>query len=154
MKRSLLLAAALLFATSASAQYKWTDRNGKVQYGDTPPPGVHASSVRGPTSPASPPPQAPAADAKGNPLTPAEQEAAFRKRQLEAGKEREKQAQMAQDAEAKKENCARAREALRTLESGQRISRTDAKGERYYLEDAQIAEETGKARTRVQQWCN
>jgi hypothetical protein len=31
--------------------------------------------------------------------------------------------------------------------------RTDAKGERYYLDDAQIAQELSKARQDVQQWC-
>ena len=59
-----------------------------------------------------------------------------------------------QEAQAKKENCARAQEYVRTIESGQRISRTDAKGERYFLEDAQIAQEAARARQAVQQWCN
>jgi hypothetical protein len=138
-------------AVAMAQQYKWVDGNGKVQYGDTPPPGVQATPVRPPSGAAAQP--AAKADKKG-PLTPAEQEAEYRKRQLEAGKEREKQAQLAQEAEAKKENCSRAQQNLRTLESGQRIARTDAKGERYYLEDAQIAQETAKARQGVQQWCN
>jgi len=152
MKRTLLLVAVLFVATPLHAQYKWTDKNGKIQYGDTPPPGVNASAMRAPSAPASAP--APAAEAKGKPLTPAEQEAAFRKRQIDAAKEQEKQAQAAQDAAAKKENCSRAQQYLRTLESGQRIARVDAKGERYYLEDAQISQETANARTQVQQWCN
>ena len=37
--------------------------------------------------------------------------------------------------------------------AGARIQRTDAKGERYYLEDAEIAKETARARQAVQQWC-
>jgi hypothetical protein len=57
------------------------------------------------------------------------------------------------DAEAKQENCARAREALRTFESGQRVSRTDAQGERYYLDDNAHASETEAARRAVQDWC-
>jgi hypothetical protein len=40
------------------------------------------------------------------------------------------------------------------MESGQRIARTDARGERYFLEDAQVAQEAAKARQAVQQWCN
>lgn len=153
MTRALIFIAAALFAASALAQqYKWVDKNGKVQYGDAPPPGVKATPLRPPPGPASQP--APKASAKKGPLTPAEQEAEFRRRQQEAGKDRDKQAQLAQEAEAKKENCARAQDALRTLESGQRIARTDSKGERYYLEDAQIAQETAKARQNAQQWCN
>ncbi|MEW6690029.1 MAG: DUF4124 domain-containing protein, partial [Pseudomonadota bacterium] len=58
------------------------------------------------------------------------------------------------DAAAKQENCERSRESLRVLESGQRIARTDARGERYYLDDAQIAQEMAKARDAVKQWCN
>jgi hypothetical protein len=34
------------------------------------------------------------------------------------------------------------------------VTRTDAKGERYYLDDAQIAQETARARQSAQQWCN
>lgn len=63
------------------------------------------------------------------------------------------QAKAEQDAQVKRENCSRAQDALRTLESGQRISRTDSKGERYFLEESQIAQETAKARESVGQWC-
>jgi hypothetical protein len=158
MKRTLLLMILLLAAASASAQqYKWIDKNGRVQYGDSPPAGANATPLRPPSGTHSQP-AATQDDAKGaarkGPLTPAEQEAEFRKRQEEAGKANEKQAQAAQQAETKRQNCARAQSSLRTLESGQRISGTDAKGERYYFDEAQIAQETAKARQSVQQWCN
>jgi hypothetical protein len=153
MKRAFLFAAACAFAAAGMAQqYKWTDKNGRTQYGDVPPPGVKATPLR-------PPPSAPAAEAaapnaaKKGPLTPAEKAAEYRKRQQEASKEREKLAQEQQAAEAKKENCARAQDALRTLQSGQRLSGIDAKGERYYLDEAQIARETARAQQGVQQWC-
>jgi hypothetical protein len=153
MRKAFLLAALLAFAAAASAQqYKWTDPNGRVQYGDTPPPGVNATQLGPPSAASAPAPDTKAAP-KG-PLTPAEQEAEFRKRQIDAEKEREKQAHAQQQAEVKRENCARAQEYLRTLESGQRIARTDSKGERYYLEDVQIAQETSGAREDVRKWCN
>ena len=160
MNRTFLLALACAFATTALAQqYKWTDKNGRVQYGDAPPPGVKATPLRPPAAAPAPAPKTPAAKAadpkaaKKGPLTAAEQEAEYRKRQQDAAKEREKLAQEQQATEATKENCTRAQEALRTLQSGQRVARTDAKGERYYLEDAQIAQETAKAQQAVQQWC-
>jgi hypothetical protein len=157
MKKSLIFAAALLFSAAAGAQaYKWADKNGKVQYGDVPPPGVTATPVRSVSTPPAPP-AAKQDDAKGaakkGPMTPAEQEADYRKRQQEAEKDRQKQAQAQQEADGKRENCARAHEMLRSLSSG-RVSRTDAKGERYYLDDAQLAQETAKAQQAVQQWCN
>jgi hypothetical protein len=158
-----MVLAGLLLASAAGAQaYKWVDKNGRVQYGDSPPAGVHATPMRPPSRTAAPPaaPAAKADDAKSaaakksGPLTPAEQEADYRKRQLEAQKEQEKQAAASKEASVKKDNCARAQEYLRTLDSGQRISRTDAKGERQFLEDAEIAREKSQARQNVQAWCN
>jgi hypothetical protein len=152
MRRLLLIVFSLAFAAAAMAQpYKWVDQNGKVQYGDAPPPGVKATPLRSQPAPQAAPVVDPAA--KKAPLSPAEQEAEFRRRRLEAEKEREKQAQAEQLADGKRENCARAQEMQRTLASG-RVSRTDAKGERYYLDDSQLAQESAKARQGVEQWCN
>jgi hypothetical protein len=152
MNKALLIILGIAFAAAASAQqYKWVDKDGKVRYGDVPPPGVKATPLR------APPPRAAAAapaakkDAAGKALTP---EQAFRKRQEDAEKDREKQAKADQAAQEKRENCTRSQDALRTLESGQRISRTDSKGERYFLDDSQVAQEMAKARQNAQQWCN
>ena len=152
MNRTIIFGLGVLFATAAAAQqYKWVDQNGKTQYGDVPPPGVKAQRLKPPPGvPGAPSSAAGKKDEKAKPLSP---EAAYRKRQEDAQKENEKAAQAEQEAAAKRENCVRAQETLRTLESGQRISRTDAKGERYYLEDAQIAQETQRARQIVQQSC-
>jgi uncharacterized protein DUF4124 len=153
MSRFLVLAAALALSFAAAAQqYRWVDKDGRVQYGDVPPPGVKATPMRAPSGPAAP--AAPAAKAGGKALTPAEQEAAFRQRQQEAQKEANKASQGEREAAEKKENCARARESQRSLEMGGRQSRVDEKGERYYLEDAQIAQELEKARQAVQQSCS
>ncbi len=46
MKRVLLCAALLAWSGLASAVvYKWVDSEGKIQYGDRPPDGVHAEIV-------------------------------------------------------------------------------------------------------------
>lgn len=145
MKRILLAAAILAFSGTALAQqYKWRDENGRVRYGDVPPPGVNATRLRPPPAPSS----TPAAKSFK------ERDAEFRKRQQEAEKEREKQQQTAENASAKREGCQRAQEYIRTIESGQRISRTDSRGERYFLDDAQRAQELAKAREAAQQSCN
>jgi hypothetical protein len=155
MERLLLAAltalAGLAFAGAALAQqYKWVDQNGKVQYGDAPPPGVKAQRLKPPTSGPAPAAAAKPDDKGGKGLSP---EAAFRKRQEDAEKDRQKQAQDEQAETAKRENCARAKEQLRQLESGQRIARTDAKGERYFLEDSQLQQEAARTRQIVQQSC-
>jgi hypothetical protein len=154
MLRALLLIASLAFAGAAAAQYKWVDKDGRVQYGDTPPPGVKYSPLRRPPPPLSQPEASDKKDdPKKGPLTASEKDAEFRKRRQEAEQDRQKQAKAQQEAEGKRENCARAQESLRGLEGG-RVARTDAKGERYFLDDAQLAQETVKARQVAQQWCN
>lgn len=161
MMRSVLLAVMLAFAAGAFAQmYRWVDKDGRVHYTATPPPaGTKARTLRAPTAaPAEPAADdaakdAAAKDARKGPLTPAEQEQEFRKRQLEAQKAQEKEALAAKEAETKQANCNRAREALATLESGQRVAGTNAQGERYYLDDEARARETAAARRSMQDWC-
>lgn len=166
MLRILILCVTLVFAANASAQmYRWVDKDGKVHYTATPPP-PGTKETRTLRSPAAPPAaaddaakdagaqDAAAKDARKGPLTPAEQEQEFRKRQLEAQKASEKAALAAKEAEVKQANCTRAREALATFESGQRIARTNAQGERYYLEDDARDREAQAARRAAQDWCD
>jgi hypothetical protein len=146
--------AGLAFAAAAAAQSKWVDKDGRVTYGDAPPQGANAQSMgRAPSGYGT---QAEATETKDDakkPLTAAEQDAENRKRQKDAEKDREKQAHSEQAAAAKRENCARANENMRVLEAG-RVARYDSKGERYFLDDSQIAQETVKARQEARQWCN
>src|SRR5260221_14401706 len=84
MKRLLLILAVLAFSGAASAQaYKWVDKDGKVRYGDTPPPdATKVTRLKG--SSGTPAATAPATDgkkgaaSKDKALSP---EAAFKKRQ-------------------------------------------------------------------------
>ena len=153
----LLAAFAFMAAGAAHAQqFKWVDSDGKVRYGDVPPPGVKATPLKGvPAAPAPPAASAgKAKDAKKGPLTPAEQEQEYRKRQAEAQKAAAGAEKEQGEKAAKQQNCEAARESLRAIESGQRIARTDAKGERYYLDEAQLAQEASKMRQAAQQACN
>ena len=155
--RHILLTLAVAFAAGAAqAQIKcWTDASGKRTCGDTPPPGAKVTTVRTESSPAAP--AAPASkDAKGapaGPLTPAQQEQEYRKRQADAQKAAAKAEEEQKNEQAKRENCDRARAALRTLEGGQRVVTTDAKGERYYLNEAEIEKQTAVARQQVNESC-
>jgi len=155
MKKPWIFLLALALAGAAHAQqFKWVDKDGKTRYGDNPPAGVKATALGAPASGAAPAaPAAGAKDAKKGPLTPAEREQDYRNRQREAKKASEKADQEMQAQAAKKDDCERATEYLRTLESGQRIARTDASGERYFLDENQIAQETVKARRSAQQAC-
>jgi len=154
-----LLAAACALPLAAHAQvYKWIDEHGKVRYGDTPPPKAKAKVIATPSarSPATPPAAAnagKAADARKGPLTPAEQEMEFRRRAKEAQTRDAKAEKERKDQEARRLNCENSQQTLRGLESGQRISRTNAQGERYFLDEAQVAQEIARAKDTVSQWC-
>ncbi len=161
MKRlALTIGLVLMFGLPAFAQtYKWIDQNGKVQYSDTPPPSnIKSDRLRIPAhAPDAPPPSAAkgaAKDAaKGGPKTTAEQEQAFRKRQLDSSKAEQEQEQKQAEATREAENCRRARAALTNLQIGGRQMRIDEKGERVFLDDAQIAQETARAQQEVAQAC-
>lgn len=159
---SVALALTLCVALPASAQmYKWVDSDGKVQYSDKPPPSnIKAEKLRVPARAA----DAPATGedkgaaqkdaAKPAPKTAAEQEQAFRKRQLDAAKAQTEQAKKQAQAGDRAENCKRAREALANFEIGGRITRIDEKGERVYLDEQQIAQEMARARAEAAAACN
>jgi hypothetical protein len=162
MMRLLVLGSMLFYTAAASAQlYRWVDGDGRVHYSSAPPPaGVKSRTLTAPASaPVAPAtngesaPDAAAKDASKGPLTPAEQEQAFRKRQLETQKAAEKAEAERKEASTGAANCERAREYLRTLESGQRVSRTNAQGEREYIDDAARVRETESARRAVTDWC-
>jgi len=158
MRKILLLLALSAVAGTAHAQIKCWNEGAKRVCGDAPPPGAKVTTLRTPSGPTASAPAAgdAAKDAKAGkrgPLTAAEQEQEYRKRQAESKKGAEKLAVEQKDAASRRENCERAREALRTYESGGRVARTDAKGERYFLDENQIAEEAAKSRQNVKESC-
>lgn len=140
--RALPLAASLILvgAPVSAELYKWTDAEGKVHFSDQPPPPEIKAPVtvkpRRPTA-------APAA-----PATPTyvEQEADFRKRQVEAAEKAKAEKQAADDAAEKQRNCEQARARVASLEVGGRITRTNAAGEQIFLTDAEIVQALSNAR--------
>lgn len=155
-----LLAIAVLPVASAQP-YKWKDEKGQTVIGDTPPPrsskakklggdsGAAASqaTTENSTAPAAAAPQ-PAA-----PKSAAEKEMEFRKRQQESREKEEKEAKEQADAAKRKQNCAQAQQALRTLESNQRITTINEKGENQFLDEEKRQAEMGRARESVAEWC-
>ena len=177
MKRfSVAIWLALCVVLTASAQvYKWVDADGKVHYSDKPPEsnvkseklhiGTHTGStpVASEAKSAASEGKAPAGAGKGaaqkdaakdGPKTAAEQEQAFRKRQLDAAKAQKDEEQKQAQARDKAENCKRAKAALADLQIGGRQTRVDEKGERVFLDEQQIARETARARGEAAAACN
>jgi len=170
--RVMLLAALALAAAAvsgpATAQWAWKDDNGRVVYSDRPPPsGVKSDRiVRQPSNAQTvlPPGQTgadmgtkPAADSKSSasnaPKKTPEQEMEFRKRQQERADAEKKANEEQAKAAAKATECERAKGYLKAVEEGQRIARTDASGNREFLDDSQRAAEAERARKIVQSTC-
>jgi len=154
---------------SAQAIWKWRDRDGHLQVSDRAPPVdvpdkdilQRPGAARGVTVSASAP-----LDAGTDALIPApgasapstDRELEARKRKLLADQAAQKQAKESADKErtasVKAENCRRARNQLKTLESGVRISRPNEQGEREVLDDQGREQETQRARDLVNSNCN
>lgn len=146
----LLPLAALVAAGTASAQvYKCVDPNGKTVYLQSPcPPGQSSKVIR-----ATPPATPEASAAKPGAKPPPTPEQAFQKRQKDRQEADKKTAEEQAEAQRKEQACQQAREQLARFDSGVRIAGIDAKGERYYLDDAQLAQEKARAQASVSQWC-
>ena len=138
----LFIALAILLATAtvAAQVYKWVDKDGKVQYSDTPPP---ASATK--------------TEAKKIDTAPTKslQDRAkdFDKRKIDVAEKAKKSAADQEKAAIDAANCSDARAALRTLETGRPITRTNDVGDREYLNDETREAEIAKARKSIAGFC-
>jgi len=144
----------IFLALPASAQYIWLDKNNVKNYSDKPPPAtIPASRIlktpRNKTAIPAPTAAQASASAAANGAPTAQQKPPAAKSEADKKKEQaekdKKAAEQAKQAEAKAKNCERAREHQRTLSSGQRLMRTNEKGERVVLSDEQRAQEQQEA---------
>lgn len=143
-----LVGAAL--AGPVAAQWKWRTANGQIQYSDLPPPpGVAekdilqrptAATLRAPAA-AAPAASAPALNPKN-----VDPELEAKRKKAEQDDAAKAKAEEQRVAAAKADNCKRARDQIRTLESGQRMARINDKGEREVLDDKMRADEMKRAR--------
>lgn len=136
---------------------KCVDTSGKTFYSQVPcPPNAKSSTIRSAAPPANPSPAAApgsgVAKAAG-PKSAAELELEFRKRRTEQADAEKKEQEKVAEAAQRDENCRSSRGALASIESGGRQSRVNEKGERFMLDDAQLAQERERARKAVDQWC-
>ena len=151
----------LALALPAAAQWKWRDQRGQTQYSDLPPPrGVPESDIlQRPsasgarralvvTAPASAASAAPLAAMRAS-----DPELEARRKKAEQDVADKKKAEEARLAVARADNCARAREQLRTIDSGLRMARVNAKGEREVIDDAARAAEAERMRAMIASEC-
>jgi hypothetical protein len=147
MKRLLLFAALLAWSGMASAVvYKWVDAQGKLQYGDRPPDGVHAEVVEllvahNNSSARSAPTSAQAA--------PAARTAA------PTDKDANDKTAVAQDvAQTRDKQCTEAQDRYKKLIEGRRLYKTGPDGERQFMNSEEIDTERLNAKKDVDATCN
>jgi hypothetical protein len=146
MKRLLLFAALIAWSgMSGAVVYKWVDAQGKLQYGDRPPDGVHAEVVEmlGNHAARSAPPAAPAA----SPPPPSSSKPS-------ATGDATKQAVDSDVAQTREKQCADAQDRYKKLIEGRRLYKEGANGERQYLTSDEIDAERLSAKQAVDDICN
>jgi hypothetical protein len=151
MKRLLLFAALIAWSGMASAVvYKWIDAQGKLQYGDRPPDGVHAEVVellvahaagntaaRASSAPSQAAPAVRAAPDKPSPKDVSDKKA------------------IDQDvAQIKDKQCTDAQDRYKKLIEGRHIYKTGPDGERQFMTSEEIDTERMNAKRDIDSICN
>jgi hypothetical protein len=171
--QTLIFSAACILSLSASAQWQWIDKDGHKVFSDRPPssdvpeknilkrPRQYGKATGVPAAAALPTPDASGATAQAQGGT--SKPAGADKELMDKKKQAEKQAADAEAAKRKAEeervakiqaeNCSRARQSLAGISSGVRMTRTNEKGEREFLDDAARAEEARRTQAVIDQDC-
>ena len=147
---SLTLLLMLLGASSTSFAgkiYKWTDSEGKVHYGERAPSGK-AKQILVPQSRRYGASPAPKPDNKTDAASKfLESVATERKEKKEVADKAAKEKEIAD------KNCSNARGRVASLKQGGRRFTVDEKGERTYLNEADIQSRLKEAQMKVEKWC-
>lgn len=166
----LLLGIAYLITISASAQWQWTDQDGRRVFSDRPPPidipdknilqrpSARAAkkgtpeAILPPTLTAVPvsAPQSAGATLK---LSGIDKELAANKKKADEAQAAKSKTEQEDNRKVRAESCSRAKQAKASLDSGMRIGRTNEKGEHEVLDDAGRAAEIKRIQAIVDTDC-
>jgi len=171
--RGLLVAAALVATSGAWAQWQWKDASGRNMFSDTPPPASIPDSAILKRPKGSAPASAPTAlateasttsAATAQPSAPVAKPAPSGDNQLEQRKQQmekadtdrrkaEEKAAEEKAAKARAVNCENGRKNKATIESGVRVTVSNAKGEAEYLDEAGRAAQLRQANEVIRENC-
>ena len=165
---------ACLTALTAAAQWQWLDKDGRKVYSDRAPPaeileknivkrpgGMTKAAVKaetvlnadGTVAGAAQTASAPQAASSVPKLSGVDKELMEKKKQAADAEAAKRRAEEERITKAKVENCAIGKQAKASLDSGVRIGRTNAKGEREILDDAARAAETKRVQNIIDASC-
>jgi len=143
MKRTLILALALVFASAAGAQmYKYTDpKTGKTVYTDQPPADADTKSVNVKPS--------------GGPATKSavEQDKAMEKGRKKVADDSKKAGETAERAAKAEAHCNAAKQNFQIFADGGRIQKLNAQGERELMTDEEIEAKRVSSRREMDEAC-
>lgn len=149
-----------VLALPADAQWKWRDKDGQVNASDRPPPrDIPEKDILSRPTPEQrrtlpvPSPDAAASVASGAAPNALEREINARKRAAEQEQAAKAKADAEANAARRAENCRNARSNEATLTSDLRIARTNAAGEREFLDDKARAAELQRTRSVIASDC-
>lgn len=158
--RALLLALLMGVALPVAAQWVWLEGKTRKVYSDRPPPSsvADADILQRPRSSAqrpavAAPAAAPATGEAAPKITGTDKELQERRDQAQDQEAAKKKAEQEAQARARADNCNRARQAKANYDSGVRIARTNAQGEREILDDAARASETRRLQSIISADC-
>lgn len=169
--RPFLVAACLLAAAAlAQAQWAWKGSDGRMVFSDqAPPQGVAdkditrrpagsraAAPANGLTDPSATNTAAnnTSTTATAPKLSAKDPELEKRKKEALAKEAAAKKADEEKNAAARKDNCERAKRAKTSVDSGVRLTTTDAKGEREFVSEAKRAEEAKRLQSIIASDCS
>ncbi|HEY0801685.1 MAG TPA: DUF4124 domain-containing protein [Steroidobacteraceae bacterium] len=149
MKRLLLFAALIAWSGMASAVvYKWTDAQGKLQYGDRPPDGVHAVVVELLGTHASTPRASSPTTAQSAPVL---RTVAVNPSPKDAD---DKKAVDQDVSQSRDKQCTDAQDRYKKLIEGRRLYKTGPDGERKFMTSEEIDTERLNAKRDIDLICN
>ncbi|MGJ7486953.1 DUF4124 domain-containing protein [Variovorax sp. LT2P21] len=169
--RLLMLWGVCVLPLVASAQWQWVDKDGKKVFSDQAPPTdvPEKNIVRRPGSPSTRPTFAPApaepAAAGSEPARPpasaasaarpsgVDKELEEKTRKAEEAEKAKQAAEAQKVAKAKADNCNRARQGKATFDSGMRVARLNAQGEREVMDDKVRAAEQQRLQSIIDSDC-
>lgn len=170
---SIFAGLSLCLCTTVFAQWQWIDKDGRKVFSDRAPPPdiVEKNILKRPAGRGAPPAQTqpqpetaapteaavvPAQASKVAPAKPVagvDKELEAKKKAALAAEEAKKKAEEERISTAKADNCSRAKLAKTTFDSGVRVARTNANGEREVMDDAARNEEVKRLQSVIDRDC-
>jgi hypothetical protein len=150
LRLTTLLALSLLTCTVSQADvYKYTDKNGQVQYTDKPEllPAELLARIKSQRTDSSAIADRVAADLKAR-------DAAAKAQETANQSAAEKQKAEAITAADKADRCTQARNRYESVTTTGRVYSLDAKGERVYMDNNQLVQTREAAKEQMDTWCN